>query len=187
MVWSAAQVLTSRLSRGDQVSITQPEPPPSALPVAENSAFQRASAAEVARDRLGQRPCRLALAGQAVEVELVDDHRVGRDQLLALQPVDHEDRRRGDVERGELRGDGVQPLHRAGVVVLVMADEQLLATGLSPSPDRTAASSVAYSTFAPAGADCAMRASAPARCAATEAAPMKRLRLVCSVVISSSC
>ncbi len=43
IVWSAAQVLTSRLSRGDQVSSTQPEPPPNAYPTAMNSAFQRAT------------------------------------------------------------------------------------------------------------------------------------------------
>jgi len=43
MVWSAAQVLTSRLSRGDPVNFTQPELPPNGFLVAENSAFQRAT------------------------------------------------------------------------------------------------------------------------------------------------
>ena len=42
-VWSAAQTLTSVPSRGERVSTTQPEPPPSALPMATNSARQLAS------------------------------------------------------------------------------------------------------------------------------------------------
>jgi hypothetical protein len=41
VVWSAAHWSTSLPSRGDQVSRTQPEPPPSALPIAVNSARQR--------------------------------------------------------------------------------------------------------------------------------------------------
>src|SRR5215831_5314358 len=38
VVWSAAQALSNRLLRGSQVSSTQPEPPPSALPIATNCA-----------------------------------------------------------------------------------------------------------------------------------------------------
>ena len=41
VVWSAAHWLTSRLSRGEYARITQPEPPPSALPIAANSDRQR--------------------------------------------------------------------------------------------------------------------------------------------------
>ena len=37
-VWSAAQTLTSVPSRGERLSTTQPDPPPSALPMATNSA-----------------------------------------------------------------------------------------------------------------------------------------------------
>ncbi len=42
MVWSAAHWLTSRPSCGLKVKSVQPEPPPNALPMPENSAAQRA-------------------------------------------------------------------------------------------------------------------------------------------------
>jgi hypothetical protein len=56
----------------------------------------------------------------------VQDHRIHGDELLALQAVDDEIRRLREVELGELRGDGVEPLHRAPVIVLVVARQQLL-------------------------------------------------------------
>ena len=64
-VWSAAQTLISVPSRGERVSTTQPEPPPSALPMATNSARHLRERAEVARDRLGQRARRIAAAAFA--------------------------------------------------------------------------------------------------------------------------
>jgi hypothetical protein len=39
--WSAAHWFTNLRSRGDHDSRTQPEPPPSALPIATNSERQR--------------------------------------------------------------------------------------------------------------------------------------------------
>ncbi|OGI51666.1 MAG: hypothetical protein A3A87_00315 [Candidatus Muproteobacteria bacterium RIFCSPLOWO2_01_FULL_60_18] len=60
----------------------------------------------------------------------MQDHRVGRDQLLALESVDREHRRPGEIERRELLGDGIEPLHRATVVVLVVTDDQFLGQSL---------------------------------------------------------
>ena len=56
----------------------------------------------------------------------MQDHRVGGDQLLALEAIDEEVGRGVEVEPGKLLGDEIEPLHRAAVVVLVVADDQLL-------------------------------------------------------------
>ena len=40
----------------------------------------------------------------------MQNHRVGRDQFFAFQTVDHEVRRLGEVQFGELRPDRVEPL-----------------------------------------------------------------------------
>ena len=69
-------------------------------------------------------------AAEAVEIDLVQDHRIRGDQLLALEAVDDEVRRLGKIEIGELGADRIEPLHRADVVVLVMADEDLLGNAL---------------------------------------------------------
>jgi hypothetical protein len=82
--------------------------------------------AEVARQRLRERRLRLAIAAEAREVELVQQRRVERDQLLALEAVDHVAGRLREVQRSELLADGVQLAQRAAVVVLVVALEQLL-------------------------------------------------------------
>ena len=73
---------------------------------------------------------RRTLLTQAIEEQLVQDHRIGGDQLLALEAVDEEVGRRIEVEAGELLGDEVQALHRAAVVVFVVADDQLLGHAL---------------------------------------------------------
>ena len=125
MVWSAAHWLTSRWSRWLQVSITQPEPPPSALPMPANSARQRASLpksrsiadASAAPGRLG--------CAEAGEVDLVQDHRVPGDQLLALEAVERKAGRRGRGRARRARRDRAEALHRAGIVVVVVAGEQL--------------------------------------------------------------
>jgi len=96
------------------------------LPTAENSAFQRSTLPKSFLSASASAPLGIALAAETVEVELVDDHRIRGDQFLALETVQDEDRRRRDVEAGQLGRDGVQPLHRAAVVVFIMADEQLL-------------------------------------------------------------
>jgi hypothetical protein len=55
----------------------------------------------------------------------VQDHRIGRDQLLTLEAVDDKNRCRREIERRQLLGDPVQSPDRAAVIVLVMADDQL--------------------------------------------------------------
>jgi hypothetical protein len=82
--------------------------------------------AEIAHDGFDQRSLRTAATTEPVEIYFVQDHRIRSDQLLALQAVDHEVRRLGEVELGELCADRVQPFHGTHVVVLVMADEHLL-------------------------------------------------------------
>src|SRR5207245_7018726 len=83
-------------------------------------------AAEITLDQALQ--CALGLTAapaQAVEIQLVQDHRVGRDQFLALQPVDHENGGFFEIQLGEPLRDCVEPLHRTAVVVLVVAYDEL--------------------------------------------------------------
>src|SRR5262249_46049531 len=63
---------------------------------------------------------------QAREVELMEQGRIERDQLLALEANDHVTGRGREVDRSELLRDLVQPSERAAVVVLVVAFNQLL-------------------------------------------------------------
>jgi hypothetical protein len=56
----------------------------------------------------------------------VQDHGIGGNQLLALQPVEQEARRFGEIESRELLLNKVQPLYRPAIVVIVVADDQLL-------------------------------------------------------------
>ena len=125
-VWSAAQTLTSVPSRGERVSTTQPEPPPSALAHGDELGTPLGERSEVARDRLGQRAGRIAAAAfaQRFEIGLVQQHGVGRDQLLALQAVQAKARRARRIEVGEIAADRVQPADGAAVIVLVMAGDQ---------------------------------------------------------------
>ena len=60
----------------------------------------------------------------------MQDHGVRGNQLFALQAVDDEVRRLGKVQIGELGADHIEPLDRADVVVLVMADQDLLGNSL---------------------------------------------------------
>src|SRR5438046_1655977 len=80
--------------------------------------------------RGGGSPAAFAGAGQAVEVDLVQQHRVDGDQFLALQPVQAEARQLGRIARGQVGVDGVQPSHRAAVVVDVMAADQIAGQAL---------------------------------------------------------
>src|SRR4029453_18248709 len=80
--------------------------------------------AEIARQDLGHARARLPVAAEAPAVELVQQRRVERDQLLALETVEDMRRRLGEVERLELLGNGVQPPERAAIVVLVVALDQ---------------------------------------------------------------
>jgi hypothetical protein len=75
-------------------SSTQPLPPPCALPIATNSSRQRAPLPKLAANAELHRRChRLAFAAEAVEVQLVQEHRIGGDQLLAFEAVQRESRR----------------------------------------------------------------------------------------------
>src|SRR5262245_38039783 len=81
-------------------------------------------APKVTREGLAQRRIGLAALAEAVEVQLVQNHRVRCDQLLSLEAVDGEHGRRGHVERAELGDDRVEAPDRPAVVVLVVADDQ---------------------------------------------------------------
>ena len=89
-------------------------------------------APEVPGQSIDELGARLALLTEAVEEHLVQDHRVHRDELLALEPVHDEAGRGGEVEPGQLLLDQVQALHRAAVIVLVVADDQPLGHALDP-------------------------------------------------------
>src|SRR3954447_19527496 len=127
--WSEAHWFTSLPSRAEWLSSTHPEPPASALPIATNSARQR-SRLPKSREILPQGRAGLARFAEVPEEQLVQDHRVRGDELLALEAVEDEGRRGGEVEPGEPLLEQVQPLHGAAVVVLVVADDQPLGHAL---------------------------------------------------------
>jgi hypothetical protein len=60
----------------------------------------------------------------------VQDHRIRSDQLFTLQAVDHEVRRFGEIELGELRADRVEAFYCADVIVFIMAHENFLRDAL---------------------------------------------------------
>ncbi len=125
-VWSAAHWFTSLRSRCEYVRSTHPEPPPHRLAHGDKLRPPPVNAPEVARERLPERLIRLSFGPQTIEVTLVEDHGVHRDELFALEPIDHEHRRLREVELGKLGGNGVETFHGAAVVVLVVADDELL-------------------------------------------------------------
>jgi glutamate formiminotransferase len=55
----------------------------------------------------------------------VQDHRVGGDQLFALEAIDQVVGCRIEIEARELLSNEVEALHGAAIVVLVVADDQL--------------------------------------------------------------
>ena len=63
---------------------------------------------------------------QPVEIQLVQQHRVGRDQLLALQAVEFEAGHASETCLPQCGTDRIEALHRTAVVVLVVASQQLL-------------------------------------------------------------
>ena len=95
-----------------------------------NSAAPSLDRTKIACEDRGQLLARRALIAEPIEEQLVQDHRIGGDQLLALQSIDEEARRAVEVEVCELLGDEVEALHRPAVVVLVVADDQLLGHAL---------------------------------------------------------
>jgi hypothetical protein len=74
----------------------------------------------------------LALITKRGEEQLMQDHRVARDQLLAFETVDHETGCLREIEFGELRRDGIEAIDGTTVIVFVMTDEQLLRHSLDP-------------------------------------------------------
>ena len=118
--------MTSLPSRGDQVSRPSPILRASALPSGEKLAPPTLIGAEVARQCIAKAAVGLAFVAKTVKEKFVQDHRVHRDQLFALETIDDEGRRGGEIEFGKLLLDRVEALHRAAVVVLVVADDQTL-------------------------------------------------------------
>src|SRR5262249_9700086 len=83
---------------------------------------------EIRGERFGESRRRLVAelaARDAREVELVQERRIERDELFALETVHHVARRSGEGERRQLLGNGVQAAQRAAVVVLVMRLDEL--------------------------------------------------------------
>ena len=81
---------------------------------------------EILRQRVAQRRTRFALVAEAVEEQLVKDHRVHRDELLAFESVDEKASGLRVIERGKLFVDLVEAFHRPAVIVLVVTDDQPL-------------------------------------------------------------
>jgi hypothetical protein len=80
--------------------------------------------AKIAREHFHHRLGRLAVAAHAREVQLVQDHGIHRNELLALQAIHQVTGRRGEIQRIELLGDRIEPAHGAAVVVLIVTLDQ---------------------------------------------------------------
>ncbi len=80
--------------------------------------------AEIPLQRGGEIAAGIARTAEPVEVNLVQDRRVGGDQFLPLQSVDVEDRCRAPIERVKPALDRVQATNRAAIIVLVVARQQ---------------------------------------------------------------
>src|SRR6266487_4452229 len=88
--------------------------------------------AEVTRQSCSKHGARLAWLSEAVEVELVEDHRIGGDEFLTFESIHDEHRRSREIELRQLHSNGVESLDRPAVVVLVMADDQLFRQPFDP-------------------------------------------------------
>src|SRR5262249_772212 len=62
----------------------------------------------------------------SVKEEFVQDHRIHRDQLLALEPVDQKTGRLVEFKLRKLIVDQIEALNRAAVIVFIMADDESL-------------------------------------------------------------
>lgn len=96
--------------RGENRRITQPELPPSAFPIATNSVHHRSMLPESRTSASASAP--FSCAAKTVEVDLVQDHGVGRDQFFTVQAVDDDVGRLGEIQLVHLRADRVETLHR---------------------------------------------------------------------------
>src|SRR5262249_36823509 len=65
--------------------------------------------------------------------QLVQNHRIHGDELLALKAIYEKNGRTGVVEFSKVFLDNVQTFHRAAVIVVVVADDQSLGHPLDPS------------------------------------------------------
>src|SRR5215471_276132 len=82
--------------------------PAQRLPHGHELALPALVAPEIPCERLAQRGIRRTLSAQTVKVEFVENHRIGRDEFLALQTIDDKDGRSRDIQRGELVCDRIQ-------------------------------------------------------------------------------
>jgi hypothetical protein len=69
---------------------------------------------------------------QTIEKELVQDHRIHGDELLALEPVEQKAGSIGIIELCELLIDEVQALYGAAIVVFIVADDKPLRHAFDP-------------------------------------------------------
>ena len=83
--------------------------------MAMNSARQRSIRSEIPGQCIPQRSW-LALLSQPVEEQLMEDHRVHCDQLLALEPVDEKAGGLGVLNIRELLLDEIETLHCSAVL-----------------------------------------------------------------------
>src|SRR5262249_59983970 len=87
---------------------------------------------EITRDRIAQSGPRLALIAESVKEQLTQDHRIGRDQLFALESVNQETSGFVEFELRKLFIDEIQPFDGAAVIIVVMADDQPLRHAFDP-------------------------------------------------------
>src|SRR6516165_5065408 len=88
---------------------------------------------KIADDGLAQRASRIALIAQPVKEQLVQDHRIHRNQLFALKSVDQETGCFIEFELRDLFVNKVEALNCAAIIVLVMADDEPLRHAFDPS------------------------------------------------------
>src|SRR6476660_9112599 len=81
---------------------------------------------KITRYGVPQRCSWFTLFAQSVEKLLVQNHRVHRDELLALETIDKEAWRAIVIQFGKFFLNQVQALYGTAVIVLVMADNQTL-------------------------------------------------------------
>src|SRR5262245_15192738 len=85
---------------------------------------------EIPRQRVPQGGARLALVPEPVEEQLMQDHRIHGDELLALEAVDEKAGGGRVIEPGELLVNQVKAFDRPAIIVLVVADDQPLGHAL---------------------------------------------------------
>src|SRR5262249_26793010 len=87
---------------------------------------------EIPRQRVLQVRARFASLAETIEKQFVQDHRVHRDELLALEAVDEKAGGPRVIELGELFLDQIEAFDRPAVIILVVADDQPFGHALDP-------------------------------------------------------